>query len=346
MYRHLQNRDSSVFHWGNVPYRYTFNAKETDTESDLQDYGMRIYNPRLGKFLSVDPLTRSFPWYTPYQFAGNMPIWAIDLDGMEPFMWGIDYWSFWMDVAADNIGKSVASSVPGVDNVVSGVQNMSEGALRASIAENKAAPEYQLMDEMTAKIASRMNMMEGQAQMAQGFTEEAIGITEFVSAAALVVDPLPYDEALIGANVMDEVVIVADKTSFVRRWMNKRNAIRLEKITAKNQTYKSNLQSAMKPNGCTTSKNGSHLNRLEPDQSAGGPHTSYKTNANGKVRNYVVYTPNPKNPTGFDERKRVDLEGGAHVNKVTKESIPTPHTHDKNVPGGVRPAKTYEIPRK
>jgi len=45
---------------------------------------MRIYDPRVGRFLSVDPLTKSYPWYTPYQFAGNSPIHAIDLDGMEP----------------------------------------------------------------------------------------------------------------------------------------------------------------------------------------------------------------------------------------------------------------------
>jgi hypothetical protein len=32
----------------------------------------------------VDPLTRSYPWYTPYQFAGNTPIKFIDLDGLEP----------------------------------------------------------------------------------------------------------------------------------------------------------------------------------------------------------------------------------------------------------------------
>ena len=31
----------------------------------------------------MDPLTASYPWYTPYQFAGNTPIWAIDLDGLE-----------------------------------------------------------------------------------------------------------------------------------------------------------------------------------------------------------------------------------------------------------------------
>ena len=47
------------------------------------DYGFRIYNPGIGKFLSVDPLTAQFPNLTPYQFASNRPIVAIDLDGLE-----------------------------------------------------------------------------------------------------------------------------------------------------------------------------------------------------------------------------------------------------------------------
>jgi hypothetical protein len=50
----------------------------------IQDYGFRLYNPAIGKFLSVDPLAPEYPWYTPYQFAGNMPIVAVDLDGLEP----------------------------------------------------------------------------------------------------------------------------------------------------------------------------------------------------------------------------------------------------------------------
>ena len=49
----------------------------------MQDYGFRLYNPGLGRFLSVDPLAPSYPWYTPYQFAGNKPINSIDLDGLE-----------------------------------------------------------------------------------------------------------------------------------------------------------------------------------------------------------------------------------------------------------------------
>jgi RHS repeat-associated protein len=68
-------------------YRYGFNGKENDNEvkgeANQQDYGMRIYDPRIGKFLSADPLSKSFAWYTPYQFAGNKPIYATDLDGLE-----------------------------------------------------------------------------------------------------------------------------------------------------------------------------------------------------------------------------------------------------------------------
>ncbi|AFC26639.1 RHS repeat domain-containing protein [Saprospira grandis] len=69
-------------------YRFGFNGKEDDRDwgtQNIQDYGFRLYNPSIGKFLSVDPLSPDYPWYTPYQFAGNMPISAIDLDGLEIF---------------------------------------------------------------------------------------------------------------------------------------------------------------------------------------------------------------------------------------------------------------------
>lgn len=64
-------------------YRYTFNGKEFDNETKIQDYGMRIYMPTLGRFLSIDPLTNDYPELTPYQFASNRPIDGIDLDGLE-----------------------------------------------------------------------------------------------------------------------------------------------------------------------------------------------------------------------------------------------------------------------
>ncbi len=74
--------------WEGEEWRYGFNGKEMDHEltsqGDSYDYGMRMYNAGVGRFLSVDPLSDKFPWWSPYQFAGNMPIHMIDLDGLEP----------------------------------------------------------------------------------------------------------------------------------------------------------------------------------------------------------------------------------------------------------------------
>lgn len=74
-----------------LSYRYKFNGKELDPTGmggggSTYDYGFRIYNAQIARFLSVDPLTASYPWYTPYQFAGNKPIIAIDIDGLEEYV--------------------------------------------------------------------------------------------------------------------------------------------------------------------------------------------------------------------------------------------------------------------
>lgn len=72
-------------------YRFGFNSKENDNEvmgnGNFQDYGARMYDTRLGRFISADPIIineHKYTFYSPYQFAGNRPIVAIDLDGLEP----------------------------------------------------------------------------------------------------------------------------------------------------------------------------------------------------------------------------------------------------------------------
>ncbi len=67
-----------------VPNRYLYNGKERlSALTDVYDYGFRAYNPGIGRFFSVDPLAEKYPWYSTYQFAGNKPTWATDLDGQE-----------------------------------------------------------------------------------------------------------------------------------------------------------------------------------------------------------------------------------------------------------------------
>jgi len=72
---------------GDSTYRYGFNGKENDNTvkglGNWQDYGERIYDPRLGRFLSVDPISKNYPWLGPYSFAENSPLRFIDIDGNE-----------------------------------------------------------------------------------------------------------------------------------------------------------------------------------------------------------------------------------------------------------------------
>jgi RHS repeat-associated protein len=113
-------------------YRYGFNGKENDNEvkgiGNQVDFGERIFDPRIGKWLSLDPLMNKYPFASPYQFALNTPIQAKDPDGRLVIfingLWGFgtgasgggtkDYWSYsngngdWADEAMNKIGDHSA----------------------------------------------------------------------------------------------------------------------------------------------------------------------------------------------------------------------------------------------
>lgn len=68
-------------------YRYGFQGQEMDDEikgtGNSLDFSNRIYDSRLGRFLSIDPITADFPFVTPYNFAENRVIDGIDLWGLQ-----------------------------------------------------------------------------------------------------------------------------------------------------------------------------------------------------------------------------------------------------------------------
>ncbi|MBK7682343.1 MAG: hypothetical protein IPJ26_07665 [Bacteroidetes bacterium] len=72
-------------------YRFAFNGKEKDDEvkgvGNSLDFGARIYDSRLGRWLSVDPLQMKYPSLSPYNFVSNNPLLLIDKDGREIFIY-------------------------------------------------------------------------------------------------------------------------------------------------------------------------------------------------------------------------------------------------------------------
>ncbi|MBP7540804.1 MAG: RHS repeat-associated core domain-containing protein [Saprospiraceae bacterium] len=68
-------------------YRFGFNGKESDTETygdgNAYDFGARIYDARLGRWMSVDPMQAEYPDLSPYVFVANSPLIFIDPDGKK-----------------------------------------------------------------------------------------------------------------------------------------------------------------------------------------------------------------------------------------------------------------------
>mgnify|MGYP000501212323 CR=1 FL=1 len=69
-------------------YRYGFNGMERDDEwnglGNSYDFGARIYDSRVGRWLSLDPKMHNFSDWTPYNFALARPIQYLDPDGETP----------------------------------------------------------------------------------------------------------------------------------------------------------------------------------------------------------------------------------------------------------------------
>jgi RHS repeat-associated protein len=72
-----------------MEYRYAFNGKEIDDSGEwgenttAYDFGARMYNPLLGRFFSIDPLTNFNVSLSPYQAYENNPTVFIDPDGKD-----------------------------------------------------------------------------------------------------------------------------------------------------------------------------------------------------------------------------------------------------------------------
>jgi RHS repeat-associated protein len=66
-------------------YAYGFDGKRKDNdihgEGNAYDFDARIYDPRVGRWYSIDPVVK--PWISPYQFGGDNPVNIVDMAGKD-----------------------------------------------------------------------------------------------------------------------------------------------------------------------------------------------------------------------------------------------------------------------
>jgi RHS repeat-associated protein len=74
-------------HGSSTAYRYGFQGQEKDDElkgeGNSLNYTFRMFDPRVGRFLSLDPLAKEYPHNSPFSFAENSVIAYVELEGAE-----------------------------------------------------------------------------------------------------------------------------------------------------------------------------------------------------------------------------------------------------------------------
>ena len=136
-------------------YRYGFNGKEKSDEvygeGNVYDYGARIQDPRLGRWLSVDPLQLKYTDLSPYQYCANSPISAKDPDGRLIIfingLWGSvvgikepkeNYWgSSWVSAVQNRIEGAGSKTPLFYDGSIGGQSRIFSKPFQPSTASTK-----------------------------------------------------------------------------------------------------------------------------------------------------------------------------------------------------------------
>jgi RHS repeat-associated protein len=80
--------------------RTSYIGREADNETGLGNYGVRLYEPEYGRFMSVDVLWGEYEGWQPYQYAVNAPLSFRDEGGM------------WVQAMNEAARDAIRNSVP------------------------------------------------------------------------------------------------------------------------------------------------------------------------------------------------------------------------------------------
>jgi RHS repeat-associated protein len=83
--------------WG---YRFGFQGQEKDDEihgatGTSYNYEYRMHDPRIGRFLSIDPLAAKYSHQTPYAFSSNRVIDRVEMEGLEDVRFDVAERGYW-----------------------------------------------------------------------------------------------------------------------------------------------------------------------------------------------------------------------------------------------------------
>ncbi len=298
-----------------VSRRYT--SQVFDEETGLYYFGARYYDPVIGRFIQPDqeiPNPFNPQAYDRYAYCYGNPLKYFDPDGHAGY-WA-DVGQVWLGYYDAGVGV-VQGSVFAIAHPITTVEGVGSAV----------AHPINTVQGIASTVGQDWNSgPRGQGRVV-GTVLIAVGVA--VAPAADAGEAAQAGQAASAASRAEEAGTAVQNTA---------NGASADAAGAATDTG-------------NTSTAGAGGGRMKPDPNAQGPHTVFKVDPKtGKVTKYQTFEPqtNPRDPKPWKSTKRVDTQHGEpdrHFNKSTGKDVPTPHVHDPETPGGVRPAAPNELPQ-
>jgi len=207
-------------------YRYGFNGKEKDESGEFgnltsYDFGARIYNPGIGRFLSSDFFSGKYPSSSPYSFAGNNPIIAIDVGGD----------SIWITPGQIERGKTGVLQVVNTLNVTISVLDVSRrGLSQTEINTIASSIQGELNQELNLRRSVDFANPEDPTKTERGIEKFVanvqVGVVNSMADVSdrdhllVLVDDVTHDEGYLDGSYTEGVAKRPGKIAYVQTYPN------------------------------------------------------------------------------------------------------------------------------
>ncbi|WP_373550638.1 RHS repeat-associated core domain-containing protein [Haliscomenobacter sp.] len=259
--------------------QYMYNGKELHSDFGLgmYAYGARYYDPSIGRFIGVDPISDEFPFVTTFNYAENEPIANIDLHGLQKF-------SF------KELGERTVVFLAGTANAIG--SNMLGGAGRGNPGNfgayaNSARNGQRVGDAISVVI---------------GLAETTVAIAGVVGEGLLA----PVSGGASALAIAPTVAVGVHGTMTATRGVQ--NLVKAINIDEKDKIDRNELDPPKKPgNAPTFKKDGSKVEIHHVGQKREGPYKEMHKNDHRGKGNDAVNHPN-KNKKSEIDRKEFDKD--------------------------------------
>jgi RHS repeat-associated protein len=359
------NQKYANFGSDNIRKRYTGYEKDDETQLDFAE--ARMYQNKHGRFTAVDPLMGSASPGNPqtfnrYSYTGNNPINYTDPSGLD----------YYRDKDGNLVYFEGSAAHDGYTNITTAGQPVliknggtfddpAGGRVESGLTYIFGNSSFGLAGDAPQQAVEVKSVAEAITDTAQVIGEFSVGVMQGSNESAFIglvpysapqsTDTLPQRVGQITGTVIIGIIGVGEATAGAGGSVVAlvTGQVEAEAITVPTLIAGAVMTIGSAKNLVALSTTGMQENvsngrprKTEPVKDAEGPHTTIKKDPeSGEITGTETFTPNPKNPRGFDSEKSVDLnpKGSPH------KGIPTPHTQGKNIPGKVRPSEKWEIPK-